>query len=107
MLSSFYTFLVNLFSGYHLRYYNGCALYLTHHVRRWHPYSFGFGFQADLATRLLDENASYLEIPVFAMRREKQAPASYLNLRNLVSTAHTLLEILRRRINRIIFEGKK
>lgn len=104
ILSRFYTSLVNKFSGYNLRYYNGCALYLTHHVRRWHPYSFGFGFQADLTTRLLDEGATFLEVPVIAQRREKQGPASYLNLRNLISTAHTLYEILRRRLNRIVFE---
>ena len=107
MLSHFYTSLVNSFSGYNLKYYNGCALYLTHHVRRWHPYSVGFGFQADLTTRLLDEGATFFEVPVIAQRREKQGPASYLNLRNLISTSHTLYEILRRRLNRIVFERER
>ncbi len=106
-LSRFYTFIVNLFSGHNLRYYNGLAVYLTRHVMRWHPYSYGFGFQADLTTRLLDEGVSYLEIPVIATRREKQGLASYLSLRNLVSTAHTLYEILRRRLNRLVFERGK
>jgi glycosyltransferase involved in cell wall biosynthesis len=106
-ISTLYTFLVNLFSGYHLRYYNGNPLFLRHHVMRWHPYSFGFGFQADLITRLLDEEATFIEVPVEAMRREKRGPASYLNARNFVSTSHTLYEILRRRLNRIVFEGKR
>lgn len=105
-ISSFYTFLVNLFSGYQLHYYNGNPLFLRHHVMRWHPYSFGFGFQADLVTRLLDEGASFVEVPIEAMRREKRGPASYLNPRNFVSTSHTLYEIFRRRLNRIVFEGK-
>jgi len=107
LLSSFYTFLVNSFSGYKIRYYNGCALYLTHHVMRWHPYSFGFGFQADLTTRLLDEDATFIEVPVVATRREKTGLASYMSPRNIVSTAHTLYEILRRRLNRIVFDGKR
>ncbi len=105
-ISTLYTFLVNLFSGYDLRYYNGNPLFLRHHVMRWHPYSFGFGFQADLITRLLDEEATYFEVPVDAIRREKRGPASYLNPRNFVSTSHTLYEILRRRLNRRVFEGK-
>lgn len=105
-ISRLYTFLINTFSGYHLRYYNGNPLFLRHHVMRWHPYSFGFGFQADLITRLLDEGATYLEVPISAIRREKRGPASYLNARNFVSTSHTLYEILRRRLNRIVFEGK-
>jgi glycosyltransferase involved in cell wall biosynthesis len=104
-ISRLYTFLVNLFSGYHLRYYNGNPLFLREQVMRWHPYSFGFGFQADLITRLLDEEATYVEVPVDAIRREKRGPASYLNPRNFVSTSHTLYEILRRRLNRIVFEG--
>ncbi len=105
-ISGFYTWLVNLFSGYQLRYYNGNPLFLRHHVMRWHPYAFGFGFQADLIARLLDESATFIEIPIEALRREKQGPASYLVPRNFVSTSHTLLEILRRRLNRIVFEGK-
>jgi glycosyltransferase involved in cell wall biosynthesis len=105
-ISGLYTFLVNLFSGYELHYYNGNPLFLRHHVMRWHPYSFGFGFQADLVTRLLDEGATFIEVPIEAMRREKRGPASYLNPRNFVSTSHTLYEIFRRRLNRIVFEGK-
>jgi glycosyltransferase involved in cell wall biosynthesis len=106
-ISRFYTFLVNLFSGYRLRYYNGNPLFRRDHVMRWHPYAFGFGFQADLITRLLDEDATYLEVPIVAIRREKGGPASYLKPRNFVSTSHSLYEILRRRLNRMVFEGKR
>jgi hypothetical protein len=106
-ISRLYTLLVNLFSGYRLHYYNGNPLFRRDHVMRWHPYSFGFGFQADLITRLLDEGGTYVEVPVEAIRRDKRGPASYLNPRNFVSTSHTLYEILRRRLNRIVFEGRK
>lgn len=105
-ISRFYTLLVNLFSGYRLHYYNGNPLFRRDHVMRWHPYSFGFGFQADLITRLLDEGGTYVEVPVEAIRRDKRGPASYMNPRNFVSTSHTLYEILRRRLNRIVFERR-
>jgi hypothetical protein len=31
---------------------------------RWAPYNYGFGFQADLITMLLEEGADYVEVPV-------------------------------------------
>jgi hypothetical protein len=70
---------------------------------RWGPYSFGFGFQAELITRLLDEGATYLEIPVFASHEEKAGGNSALNWRNYLSVGHTLLEIFIRRIRKHAF----
>jgi hypothetical protein len=107
VISRFYTLLVNIFSGYRLHYYNGNPLFLRDHVLRWHPYSFGFGFQADFVCRLLDEGATYIEVPITAIRREKGGPASYMSLRNFVSTGHTLYEILRRRLNRLVFDSRR
>ena len=104
-LSKTYTRLVNLISGYHLNYYNGLALHLRYNVMRWGPYSFGFGFQAELITRLLDEGATYLEIPVEVIHHEKDARASALNWRNFLSVTHTLMELFVRRIRRHAFGG--
>jgi len=100
MLSQTYAFLVNKLSGYRIRYYNGLPLTLRYNVMRWGPYSFGFGFQAELITRLLDENASYIEIPVVATHQNKTGGNSALNWRNFFSVGHTLLEVLLRRIRR-------
>jgi glycosyltransferase involved in cell wall biosynthesis len=103
-LSRAYTWLVNTISGYHLKYYNGLAVHLRYNVMRWGPYSFGFGFQAELITRLLDEGATYIEVPVDVFHQEKDARASALNWRNFLSVTHTLLDILIRRIRRHAFE---
>jgi glycosyltransferase involved in cell wall biosynthesis len=103
-LSQVYTVLVNLLSGYKLRYYNGCALHLRYNVMRWGPYSFGFGFQAELITRLLDEGATYVEVPVKSVHQTKSRHNSALNIRNFLSVTHTLLEILIRRIRKRAFE---
>lgn len=102
-LSNYYTTLVNLLSGYNIRYYNGLALHLRYNVMRWGPYSFGFGFQAELITRLLDEGATAIEIPVMAQHREKGRKNSALNLRNSLSVTHTLVEIMIRRIRKRAF----
>jgi glycosyltransferase involved in cell wall biosynthesis len=102
-LSKAYTMLVNTISGYNLKYYNGLAVHLRYNVMRWGPYSFGFGFQAELVTRLLDEGATYVEIPVEATHVEKDARASAINWRNILSVMHSLLELLVRRIRRQTF----
>jgi glycosyltransferase involved in cell wall biosynthesis len=103
LLSNFYTTAVNKLSGYHIRYYNGLATHLRYNVMRWGPYSFGFGFQAELITRLLDEGASYVEILVAGTHQEKSGRNSALNLQNFLSVSHTLLEICIRRLRRRAF----
>jgi glycosyltransferase involved in cell wall biosynthesis len=105
IISRAFTLLVDLASGYRLNYYNGCALYRRYHVMRWAPYNYGFGFQADLITRLLDEGASYVEVPVSGFHLTKERGRSAITLRNFVSTGHTLFEILLRRIRRILYRS--
>jgi glycosyltransferase involved in cell wall biosynthesis len=100
-ISKTYTWLVDRISGYRLHYYNGCALYRRYHVMRWAPYDYGFGFQADLITTLLDEGATYLETPVPGTHFVKEGGSSPLNFRNFISTGHTLFEILLRRLRRV------
>src|SRR5215471_8150904 len=78
-LSQVYTRLVNALSGYRISYYNGMAIHLRYNVMRWGPYSFGFGFQAELITRLLDEGATFVEIPVGVNHTEKKGINSALN----------------------------
>ncbi len=99
-LSRIYTTLVNKLSGHKMHYYNGCALHLRYNVMRWGPYSFGFGFQAELLTRLLDENATFVEIPVNATHVDKAGQNSALNLHNFLSVGHTLLETFIRRVRK-------
>lgn len=104
LLSWCYTSLVNTLSGYHIHYYNGLPVTLRYNVMRWGPYSFGFGFQAELITRLLDEGATIMEVLVIATHREKAGGNSALNWRNFLSVGHTLLEILIRRVRKHAFK---
>jgi len=104
-ISRLYTKIINLLSGHKLRYYNGLALHLRYNVMRWGPYSLGFGFQAELITRLLDEGATWLEVPVVASHQQKSGKRSALNWKNFLSVAHTLSEILIRRIRKHAFRA--
>jgi len=99
-LSQSYTRLVNLIGGHQIHYYNGLAVHTRYNVMRWGPYSFGFGFQAELIARLLDEGASYLQVMVQGTHREKKGKNSAVNLKNFLSVSHTLLEMFIWRIRK-------
>ena len=97
MLSRTYTSLVNLLSGQSLRYYNGCAVYRRADVMRWHSRSAGFGFQADLVTRLLMQGATYVEVPVVGKDRTG-GKSTALRLKNWFCVANTLFAIFMQRL---------
>jgi glycosyltransferase involved in cell wall biosynthesis len=103
LVSRAYTLMVDALSGYRLHYYNGCALYRRYDVMRWAPYNYGFGFQADLITKLLDEKATFLEVPLEGFHLTKDRGGSAVNMRNFLSTSHTLLEIFLRRVRRLFY----
>jgi glycosyltransferase involved in cell wall biosynthesis len=98
LLSRTYTWLVNTVSGHRMRYYNGLAIHSRYNVMRWHPYCRGFGFQAELITRLLDEGYSYREVLVVPHERTK-GKAKAMTLMNFLSVGHTLLDMLIRRVS--------
>ncbi|MFZ4599164.1 MAG: glycosyltransferase family 2 protein [Terrimicrobiaceae bacterium] len=100
--SSAFTKLVNLLSGYNIHYYNGLPIMKRRDVMRWQPNSHGFGFQADLVTRLLDRGATYIEVPVKGHERKKGS-AKAINFRNFCSVAHSLLNIVIRRFSKFVY----
>lgn len=102
LLSGLYTKIVNLLSGYDLRYYNGLPIINRRLVMRWQPNSHGFGFQADLVTRLLDRGATCLEVAVTGRERQT-GRAKAINFRNFCSVAHSLLNIFIRRLSKIVY----
>jgi glycosyltransferase involved in cell wall biosynthesis len=101
-VSRAFTILVNLLSGHRIRYYNGLAVHFRYNVMRWHSNSHGFGFQADLITRLLDLKATYIEIPVYPNERAAGATKAF-KFRNMCSVGHTLLEIWLRRLGKLVY----
>jgi glycosyltransferase involved in cell wall biosynthesis len=102
ILSKIYTALVNAISGYRLHYYNGLPVFKRRDVMRWNPNSHGFGYQADLVTRLLDRGATYLEVPVIGHERQT-GEAKAIRFHNFCSVAHSLLNILIRRVSKLLW----
>lgn len=102
VLSKVFTALVNFISGYNIHYYNGLPLTTRYNVMRWHSNSHGFGFQADLITRLLDRGTSYLEIPVYSIDRTKGVSKA-ITLRNFLSVGNSLFAIFTRRMAKILY----
>ena len=105
LLSKTFVFLVNFLSGYNIIYYNGLPIHLRYDVMRWGPSSYGFGFQADLITHMLDQGASYVQVPAYGVRHRKKdsSTANVLTIRNWLSVGHTLLEIFARRVRRLLY----
>jgi glycosyltransferase involved in cell wall biosynthesis len=97
-LSNAYTALVNLISGLRLHYYNGLAVHLRHNVMRWHSNTRGFGFQAHIICLLLEQGFSYKEVPVKTIERRASGSSNALTFQNLLSVAHTLVDLAFRRI---------
>ena len=102
LLSRVFTGLVNAISGYRLRYYNGLQIHLRYNVMRYHASGYGFGFQATMLTRILDQGASFIEIPSTSSDKKGSA-SSALSLRNILSVIHSLLEILACRIRNELY----
>lgn len=103
LLSVSFTFLVNLLSGHRLKYYNGPVLHRTENVRTWFAETAGFGYQAELLCRLLDEGITVVEVQVTNSDRERGASKA-LTLSNLLSVANTLFHIFLRRLERAAFK---
>ena len=70
---------------------------------RWHSETYGFAYQAEIITRLLLEtDATYIEVPVQFFDR-KGGVSNAFKLQNILSIAHSLINILLRRIRQFLF----
>jgi hypothetical protein len=96
-LSWAYTRLVNIATGCHLRYWNGCALLLRADVVRYRLAPYGFGFQARIIADLLRMGRCYVEIGCTYKERQ-HGHSRALTCGNFVSVARTLLAILLARL---------
>jgi len=102
-ISRLFTALVNVLSGNKILYYNSLPIFLRAHVLRYPPISYGFGFQADIVTRLLDEDITFTQIRHRGSREMKGEGSTALSMRNLLSVVHTFVEIMIRRLRRILY----
>jgi len=105
VLSKTYTFIINTITGNKIHYYNGLAVHLRHNIMRWHTNTKGFGFQAEILCLLLDLGFSYKEVPIVAQEK-RVGKSNALGARNLLSVAHTIIEIANRRISSFVYSSR-
>jgi glycosyltransferase involved in cell wall biosynthesis len=106
LISRLYTMCVNIISGYRLKYYNGCAVHLRYNVMRWSTNYHGFGFQAALICKLLDEGNTLIEAPGQALDRAHGTSKAF-TLKNLLSVCHTFFGLLVSRLSRAYYTRAK
>jgi len=105
LISKGYTGLINMITGNRLKYYNGLAVHLRHNIMRWHPNTHGFGFQADILCLLIDLGFTYQEVEIITIE-QRSGGSNALTFRNLVSVAHTLIEIGNRRLSNRLYRRR-
>lgn len=98
-VSRVFTRLVNLISGHRLRYYNGPVLHKAENVRLWSSETTGFGYQAELLCRLLDEGISIVEVQMVINVRDQGVTKAF-RIGNFLAVSNTLFHILLRRLER-------
>jgi len=103
LISYIYTCIINLITGNHIKYYNGCGVFKTKDVVRWAPHSYGFGFQADLISRLISLGRTVYQVEIIPWHAKKHGSASPLHIRNLLSVIHTISELIIRRVKQLLF----
>jgi glycosyltransferase involved in cell wall biosynthesis len=102
VLSKAFTAIVNGITGNDIRYYNGLAVHRRYDVMRWHTDYRGFGFQADMVTRMLAQGVSYIQVPVTAHEREA-GESTALTTQNFLSVTHMLLDLSIRRVGKVLY----
>ncbi len=100
-LSRLFTMVVNLLSGYRIHYYNGCSVHRRFEVLRWHVNCYGFDFQANLITRLLDQGRTFIEIPVVGSERE-HGHSKALTVKNFLSSSRFFVDLAFRRAEKLV-----
>jgi len=101
-VSRLFTHLVNFAGGFKIRYYNGPVLHKRYNIMRWHPDTHGFAYQAETITRLLEEGVSYVEIEITNKDRQYGMTKAF-RIQNVMSIAHSLLQIFLRHLRRLLF----
>jgi len=100
-LSRLYTAIVNVATGFKLRYWNGTTLLARYDVMRWHSYATGFGFSADTIATLLFEGRTYKEVSG-VYREQPGRRSKAFRIKNVISVVYSILSLFLRRIGRTL-----
>jgi len=106
VVSKAYSFVINAITGNNIHYYNGLAVHLRHNVMRWHTNTRGFGFQTEILCLLIDAGFTYKEVAVNTYE-QRQGKSNALTLPNMLSVAHTIVELVNRRLSGMVYRPRR
>jgi NAD(P)-dependent dehydrogenase (short-subunit alcohol dehydrogenase family) len=92
LFSRTYTRLLNLLFGLRMRYYNGLTVYPITFLRSTPITSYGFGFQAEILLKAVDQGLSFVEVAI-PMDESTVGAARVITLSNTLSAAKTTLRL--------------
>ena len=102
IISKLFTFLINLISGYSIKYYNGPVVHKRYNVMRWSPDTHGFAYQAEIIVKVLDEKGTYKEVEIKNYDRQEGISKAF-TIKNIFSIGHSILQIFLRRLRKLLF----
>ena len=96
-----FTRLIN-FGGPKIKYYNGPCIHLRYNVMRWSPDTNGYGYQAELICRTIEEGATYTQIQINNTDRASGSSSAF-SMKNIFSVGHSVTQIMLRRLRQFLF----
>src|SRR4051812_20521906 len=91
-ISKLYTIVLNLLFGRRMHYFNGLTIYPVEFLRKEPLSTFGFGFQAEVLLKALQQGLSYIELPLPIDQRTASLSKA-VNLKNILSVATTIIRL--------------
>jgi dolichol-phosphate mannosyltransferase len=93
LVSRTYTTLLNLLSGYRLKYYNGLPVHRRKYLNDIEITSTGFGFQGEIIIKLLKSGCSYVQVGVPGAEMTRNSSA--FRFKNVINVGATLVKLIR------------
>ena len=103
LISTLFTFIVNLISGNNLKYFNGPVLHKLSNIMRFRSETVGYGYQAELLCWCLNNNLTFKQIEIVNADRERGTSKAFAPS-NILSICTSLFFIL---VRRLIYIFKK
>ena len=102
LTSKSFTRLINTISGLNVMYYNGPCIHRRYNVMRWSPDTNGYGYQAELICRAIEEGATFTQIQINNTDRASGSSSAF-SMKNIFSVGHSVTQIMLRRLRLFLF----
>ena len=69
---------------------------------RWSPDTHGFGYQAEIVVKVLNEKGTFVHVQISNNDRE-EGDSKAITIKNILSVGHSILQIFLRRLRALLF----